>query len=277
MRDSHSIYSTAVVVCAAAAILLGGASSAAAQESGSTVTPEKVPPPPPAVSPAALQPLVLEYESTISMGEGNHLTLTSTRQMGPATFKGRDAWRVATTTLGGAHGGTDVFYLDPSTLLPFHRATDRGGSSLDIAYEDGWVRGYETTVDGRRPVNVSVPGSVFGDGGALDALLVSLPLEKGYGTSFEAFDLATRTARRWDVKVVGDAQLELPAGDFATYRVTVTPGDGGQGGGVFWVRRDQPRMVVESRTRLPGSKGGDEVLTVLQSWKLSQEAAPKPE
>ncbi len=275
MIDQQRIGTVAAVALAAAVLVVTGASPAHAQDTRSTVTPEQVPPAPPALSPAALQPLRLEYHSTIAMGGNNRITVNSTRVVGPASLSGHRVWRVATTTLGESRGGTDVVYLDPATLRPLHRSVDKGGRSLELSYSDGWVRGHEGNVKTDKPIAVSVPGPVFGEGGALDAVLVSLPLTEGYETSFDAFDLAARASRQWDVKVVGTAELELPAGAFATFKVAVTPDDGGRGGGTYWVSTDRPRMVVQSRTTLPGSQGADEVVTVLQSWRLTEEAAPK--
>ncbi len=277
MTVNRSLVTAAMAGATVAALLLAVAAPAAAQESTDAIATSRVPAPAPAVQPSQLQPLSLTYRSTLMMGDGNQLSITSERVIGPATLEGRKAWRIATTTMKGPNGTKDVFYLDPDSLRPFHHTVSHGDRTIDIAYQDRWIRGYESRVEDRRPIEVSVPGPVFGTGGALDALLVSLPLAKGYETSFDAFDLASRSVHRWRLTVKDATDVTTPAGDFATFEVDVRPDGGGSGGGTYWVSRKSPRMVVESRASLPGTNGVKGVRTVLKSWSLTKEAAPPAE
>jgi len=111
----------------------------------------------------------------------------------------------------------------------------------------------ETKRNGKRhePVKLlPLPGPLSVDYAALDVVLPSLPLARGYATKLWVLDFDYVKSRSWrfrpfSLAVVGRESIAVPAGEFDAFRVAMTPlDDSPRLATTFHVRASSPRFIV---------------------------------
>lgn len=216
----------------------------------------------------ALQPMKLDYSSTIKVGT-REMTVESTREMKKETLEGRKIWRLETSSNGPMGAAKDVFIIDATTLAPVRRTAQQGPATVELSYSEGAVTGMMKAAGREIPINAKLDGPIFGEEAALDVVLGSLPLEAGYKTTVRTFDLLSQKVRTWSVEVAEPEAVDVPAGSYQAYRVKMVPIDGDPGGATVWITSERPRIVVKSETMLPPMMGGGTVNMVLKSRPVS--------
>jgi hypothetical protein len=121
--------------------------------------------------------------------------------------------------------------------------------SADLAFADGVAKGrVEGGKDGGRDVNVTlVKGAILKN--AVDFLVSTLPLEVGKTFKFPVLDTQSGGMENVTIEVVGEQDLMVPAGSYATYKVKVKSGDGEQ---VFYVQKTAPHTLVKQENPAQG-------------------------
>jgi predicted Zn-dependent peptidase len=121
--------------------------------------------------------------------------------------------------------------------------------SADLAFADGVVKGrVEGGKDGGRDINVTlVKGAILKN--AVDFLVSTLPLEVGKTFKFPVLDTQSGAMENITIEVVGEQDLMVPAGSYATYKVKVKSGDGEQ---VFYVQKTAPHTLVKQENPAQG-------------------------
>jgi hypothetical protein len=64
--------------------------------------------------------------------------------------------------------------------------------------------------------------------------------------------------------VAAEDVVEVPAGQFAAYRIELTPIDGSEGAQTIHVTTEAPHVVVQSQQRLPAAMGGGTMTSRLE-------------
>lgn len=193
------------------------------------------------------------------------------------TERGDGEWRVV-QNVSGAGGGQEVSYAFTPSLEPVS-VTVRGQAGpvsrfQDLAYERGRVTGTATVPkdpaggQGRQgpPEMEEVEVDEELEPGTLDSnmdlvAVMAAPLAEGFELQLPVFHPA-RGVSQLTAEVTGRGTVEVPAGSFETWTVTVTAPDGPST--VLHVTRETPRMLVKQEIQgqpvtveLEGTGGAD--------------------
>ena len=85
--------------------------------------------------------------------------------------------------------------------------------------------------------------------------MAALPLAEGYSTTYRNFDLMGQKVKLRQLKVAGSEKVTVPAGAFDTWKVEITPADGGSGESTtLWVDKAS-RRVVKISSVIPEMNG----------------------
>ena len=93
-------------------------------------------------------------------------------------------------------------------------------------------------------------------------------MEPGYRTIVRTYDVQGSKVRVWAFEVQGTEEVEVPAGSYDTFKVSMQALDGEGGGGTLWVTQSAPRMTVRSEYALPPAMGGGTVSSALTSTEM---------
>jgi len=150
---------------------------------------------------------------------------------------------IANTPMGAV---TDAVVLDKASLTVTERHLKQGPVSIDLVFKGGKVSGTMTMNGQNRPVDLDLGGPDFADGAGNGDVIATLPLAEGYTTSFYNLDVQKMQPRIMQLKVAGSETVTVPAGTFDTYKVDLTPADGGADHMTFWIAKDKHEPVKYS-------------------------------
>lgn len=155
--------------------------------------------------------------------------------------------------------GQSLWDLESYTVLPMLdnqifrsiEATDTGFKPRHIRLEGNQVGKHSAiyrnhsislSTNGQRSDKpISTQGAVF-DNEQMIHLLRRLPLKEGYQTRLNVFENLSKTMLAGDLKVKGSQQLDVPAGHFDTFEVSLsTPSQQAS----FWIAKGGTRQVVK--------------------------------
>lgn len=148
----------------------------------------------------------------------------------------------------GTADAEETTLVDAATLSPISR-TVTGPVSSTLVFGPGSVTGTAQSAGFETAVDVTVPGTLWADGAALELLVAALPLAEGYATRLVLFDseaLDTATVR---LVVEGSDSVRTPAGAFDVWRLTIAALAGTRARQEWLVRREAPHYVVRAITR----------------------------
>jgi hypothetical protein len=172
------------------------------------------------------------------------------------------AWTVNTAMEFPDGPVTDVSTLEKGTLIlrrELFKHFPKPGQPwkpvmMNLDFTDNKVTGISTSANGHDTrVAVDLSGPVFADVPASEITIGCLPLADGYSATFRNWDVeklalnpqAHNPERRVQLKVVGTERVTVPAGTFDSYKVELTPADGGPNKETVWIARDS-RMPVKT-------------------------------
>ena len=183
---------------------------------------------------------------------GQSLTMVSTVARTQAMHDDETVWQVATTIESQQMGtAVETVSLRVSDLQPVHRALEQGPVKMTLDYSDTAVVG-EILMHGgaKTPINVTLDGPVVG---YLETAVEAMPLAVGFATQVVAFQPATASVQRIEVEVAGAESVDVPAGSFDTYRLTLSAADGLSG--TLWVTEAEPHRTVKTDLNQPAMGG----------------------
>ncbi len=187
---------------------------------------------------AQLQPGAYEYDAKIEAG-GRSITL----KFSTAIREENGAW-IATDTLASSMGeATDVATLDRNSLVVLKRSARQGPLAVELSFHDNKAAGKMTMNGQDRAVSVDLGGPLFADAAGGPQVIACLPLAEGYSTTFRNFDIQKQKVKLMQLKVAGSETVTVPAGSFDSYRVEITPADGGADKVTIWVAKQSRKPV----------------------------------
>ena len=131
----------------------------------------------------------------------------------------------------------------------FQMAAGPQQASADVAFAGGVAKGQiKGGKDGDKDINVPlVKGAILKS--SVDVLISTLKLENGKTYKFPVIDAQSGSLENLTIEVVGEQDLTVAAGNFSTYKVKVTSGDGEQ---MMYVRKDMPHLLVKQEVPAQG-------------------------
>ena len=208
---------------------------------------------------ALLTPTTLTYDATLATA-GQEIALSVTR----ALSRRGDTFVLTESVQTPMGAATDSTVLAGADLRPLSRRVSQGPARIAFDYAADRVSGQIAAPGQTVPVDVALEAPLAVEGSSLYVGLGTLPLAPGYRAQFAGFDSQSLRPVTFTVEVTGAETVEVPAGTFETWTVTLTQSDG-TGGGTAWVSQDRPGVVVKSETRLGPQMGGGTATAVLTS------------
>jgi predicted Zn-dependent peptidase len=131
----------------------------------------------------------------------------------------------------------------------FSMAAGPQNMSAQLSFADGKATGrVEGGKDGGKDIDVAlVEGAILKN--AVDILLSTLPLAAGAEFKFPVLDAQSGGMENVSISVMGEEDVMVPAGSYATYKVRVKSGDGEQ---IMYVQKDSPHWLVKQEVPAQG-------------------------
>ena len=196
--------------------------------------------------------------------QGTEVDVESTRTVRRVDEGDRDVLEIESTSTTPAGEVRDRYLLDASTLHPLSREVEQGQVTIEMTFGRQQVTGEISAGAQEIPVTIDLEAPVFGDEGALEAVLTALPLEVGYGSPVRVAAVGEQQrVRYFRVEVVAEASIEVPAGDMLAWRIELSPIDDADGAQTLWVSSDG--MLLRAEGPLPAAMGSGTFVTELVS------------
>ncbi len=112
-----------------------------------------------------------------------------------------------------------------------------------MAFTDNKATGSMKVSGQDRPIAAELGGPIFPEAVAVPVAIACLPLAEGYTTSFRNFDVQKQKAKAMKLEVTGSEKVTVPAGTFDTFKVEITPADGGAEKNTVWIAKETRRAV----------------------------------
>jgi hypothetical protein len=137
----------------------------------------------------------------------------------------------------------DTTWNEKGSLLFSKRKIQQGPSKIDLAYADKKVTGKMVMNGQEHPVTADLGGPMFAEGAGAGQVVALLPLEAGYKTVVRNMEQQRSKEQLMQLEVTGSETVKVPAGEFETWKVEMTPADGGAGKATLWIGKSNRRMV----------------------------------
>jgi hypothetical protein len=158
----------------------------------------------------------------------------------------------------------DRYVIDGTSLRPIRRTIDQGPTTVNVDFGAREVSGSIEMQGNEMPISIELEAPVFGGDAGLELALAGLELRDGLRTNLRiAVVGAQQRVRYYQVEVTGPETIEVPEGEFETFRVALTAIDGEGGDQTYWIKADAPRHTVRIEGSLPPQMGGGSFTTVL--------------
>ena len=141
---------------------------------------------------------------------------------------------------------TDTATLDKGSLTLRKRSVKQGASSIDLDFAGNKAQGSMSMNGQEKPISVDLGGPLFADSNGAQQAIGCLPLAAGYTATFRNLDLMKQKVKVMELKVTGSESVTVPAGTFDTFKVELTPADGGPDKSTVWFAKDSRRLVKMS-------------------------------
>lgn len=202
---------------------------------------------------SALEPATLTYKLTRSRS-GNTSAGTITTTLSTASYEGQPAWRVVNESTKGPGDSRLVLHLDRSTLYPLALGS---GETFDLTYDGTTVTGTVRQGQHATSIDTTVGGPVLDEKSPnLNVALASLSLEVGQSFAVRTFSPLEPAVHVATVEVTGTETVDVPAGAFETYVVSVSSVRGQVSTtGTMHLRAAAPHYLIEGETTIETAGG----------------------
>ncbi len=217
----------------------------------------------PPVEPAQLAHGRFSYATRIDL-PGQELSIEAQRLIETVEHEGTASLRIHSTSQTPMGEISDELLLQANSLRPIQRRVRQTGATIDVdfaarAFTGAIVAGGQTI-----PVDVQLEAPIFAGESGFEAALAALRLGEGYRTSVRVAEVGgQQRVRFFSIQVEGSESVEVPAGVFEAWRVSIRALDGDGGDQTIWLDREPGRTTLKAEGRLPPQMGGLAYTTVL--------------
>lgn len=203
------------------------------------------------------------YRTTLMMGE-QEMSIEAERVIEQIEEDGTPRLRIVSTSTTPMGEISDEVLLQPNSLRPIQRRVQQPGASITVDFDARAFTGAIEAGGQTIPINVDLDAPIFAGESSLEAVLASLRLSEGYRASIRVAEVgAQQRVRFFSVQVEGTETIEVPAGSFEAWRLSLRALDGEGGDQKIWLDQEGPRTTLKVDGRLPPQMGGMAFTTVL--------------
>ncbi len=216
----------------------------------------------PGADPQAIATGSFSYTTRLDV-QGNEVEMEAERSIAREEEDGREILVIDSETSSAMGNASDHFVLDGDSLRPIRRDMTQGAANIEVEYGSRKVTG-EINAGQDMPIDIELDAPVYGGDAALEAVIMGLPLAADYQSPVRIAEVGTeQRVRYFNIRVVGRESVEVPAGEFDTWKVNLEALDGEGGDLTLWVSAEAPRMVLRAEGKLPAQMGGGDYSTEL--------------
>ena len=209
----------------------------------------------------------LGYRTRIEMG-GSEMVVESERSIRRIEEDGRPLMIVESTSSTPMGSVSDEFVVDGLSLRPVKRTTRQGPATIEVEFSSREVSGQIDAGATQIPIQIDLDAPIFGGDAGLEMALTGLPLADGFRSPVRFAEIGMQQRVRFSQIEVGALEtIEVAAGEYAAWPVTLSPLDGEGNAQTYWISDQTPRLLLKARGRLPAEMGGAEFTTELSSYE----------
>jgi len=194
--------------------------------------------------------------------QGQKIPMDASREVIKTEYEGKAALMVLDKTTG-MMSASDTLWLDAETLIPIARRASQGPVILSVDFQDGKIVGLINMNGQKMPLDVKVDGTVLSENAGVEIPLTTLELKAGLEGTINQFDMMTAGVKTLKFKVESEEMVSIAAGDFDSYKVSLSPLESDGTAVTHWISKDK-RIVVKTIASLPPMMGGGTVTSEMK-------------
>ena len=205
----------------------------------------------------------LGYRTRIEMG-GSEMVVESERSIRRIEEDGRPLMIVESTSSTPMGSVSDEFVVDGLSLRPVKRTTRQGPATIEVEFSSREVSGQIDAGATQIPIQIDLDAPIFGGDAGLEMALTGLPLADGFRSPVRFAEIGMQQRVRFSQIEVGALEtIEVAAGEYVAWPVTLSPLDGEGNAQTYWISDQTPRLLLRAEGRLPAEMGGTPFTTEL--------------
>ncbi|MEM6644598.1 MAG: prolyl oligopeptidase family serine peptidase, partial [Bacteroidota bacterium] len=166
-----------------------------------------------------------------------------------------DHWVITQSAKSMMGNMLDVATVEKGSLLPVKRSVEQGPAKINLEHSADKISGTMDMNGQSKAIEMEKDAALFGDCAALYETLAALPLEQDYTAVYSTFDMQMQKIKAFEMKVVGEEKVKVPAGEFDTYKIEITALEDGSMNTTVWVASSGEKAVIKSSATLPQMGG----------------------
>jgi hypothetical protein len=186
----------------------------------------------------------LSYRSTILLN-GESVSSDMTRQI----TADNGNWVVSEKVSSIFGNSLEINTIDQKIMKPVKRVIENGALKIELDYTPTMIKGSVVGGAMDRIIALQTEEAIFTDGAGMDLVIGSLPLRDGFMGYYRTFNPQSHQIKINQVKVVGVERVNVPAGNFETFKVEFKPINGDQAT-TFWIEKGRAVKMMTTLTHL---------------------------
>jgi dienelactone hydrolase len=183
-----------------------------------------------------LKPSKAEYTANIALG-GQNIPLSVSNEIKEENGN----WTIIDYVQTPQGDIKETSIVEKGSLKLKRLSFEQTGMTVLYEIQDNRAVGKMTMNDTDKAINKDLADNMFADGAGSFNIIATLPLEVDYTTSFSNFDVQTDKVKTMILKVLGIEKVTVPAGEFETFKVSLTSKEGDNT--TAWIDKESRKVV----------------------------------
>ena len=181
---------------------------------------------------------------------GQNIAMQLNSKIESGIWKDKKIYKIIDVSTGSMLAGSDTLIVDAATLLPIFRAARQGTVTVNLDFTDSSAAGLIEMGSQSIPVNIKYDTPSITEGTGAMLAIETLPLKEGYKAYYNEINLNKGSVDKKKIEVTGTEKIKIDAGEFDTYKINISPAEGGSGTTSLWIDKNLG-IIVKMKTVLP--------------------------
>ena len=214
----------------------------------------------PVMDPDKIKPYTAHYAQTVKAGS-REIQVDVTRKIASARIDDQQTWLVTSESESPQGTSVDSFYLDKQTLLPVKHLVHQPQMNMNLHFKADKIMGSMQVRGRTMDINIEHDKKILS---IPEVVTRAMHLGQDFKAGFNMLNMMQQKVQEYSMEVQGQEKIEVPAGQFETYKVKVSSSEGGTPTQTLFFTVDQPHQLVKAINELPANMGGVTVVSELQ-------------